>query len=100
MKINEITDENKTWAVLKDFNFDEIVQSFEIVDKVWPIILNSKSSSLIEYHKRHLMDFINQIELELQELKNFPDQEDPDLLTIQETLVKIGQSLTNLIEPN
>lgn len=97
MKINEITDENKTWAALIDFDLNTIVKSFEIILDSWPILLKSKATSLISYHKRNILSFIHQVDIELAELENFPDQTDPDLLKIRETLTEIKNKLIEII---
>jgi hypothetical protein len=97
MRINEITDPNKTWAALKDFDINSIVESSQIIIQGWPILLSMKSPSLIAHHKRNIIVFLGQLEKDLHELNNFPDQTDPDLSQIRNKLIEIKARITELI---
>ena len=97
MKISEITDENSTWAVLTNSDFNNIIESFELILKSWPVVLGSRSPTLINHHKKNLALFLDAVKSELQNLASFPDQKDPDLKRIQGKLNIIQNHVEELI---
>jgi hypothetical protein len=94
MRISEITDINNSWAILKNIDFDSLIDSFNIVEQVWPRLLETKSRTLIAYHKKSLIEFLDLIESTLLDIDIFPDQTDAELLQFKKKLAEIKNELT------
>jgi hypothetical protein len=97
MKITEITDKNSSWANLSNIDFASIYSTYNTIKESWPIIIGSKSPTLIQVHKNNLTSYLNLLTNIIDKLDYFPDTEDSDLLRIKTDLVSIKTYIDNLL---
>jgi len=74
------------------------INSFAIIESMWPKILSSKSHALIAVHKRNLIEYLNLIESTMSELELFPDSADPDIIQIRLTLSDIVTKIGRMVQ--
>lgn len=98
MRISEITDSNKMWATIKDIDLWYAINSFDIIIQTWPLILRSRSPTLIAVHKQNLQEYLNLVNTLTDDINNFPDQSDSDLIEIHKKLLAIADAISKMIQ--
>lgn len=97
MKITEVTDKNAQWALLSDIDFSNIYSSYSTIKQAWPVIINSKSPSLIAVHKHNIATYLNLLTEINNKLANFPDKTDPDLTQIKSDINKMIEYINQIL---
>ena len=96
MIIKEITDQNKLWMSLNDINFDQLYLSCQTFIDYWPLLLGMRSPSRTDVHYNNLQELIGLAESIVVQIDHFPDQSDPDLLEVKNTLTNYCTQMKNL----
>ena len=98
MKILEITDKNSAWANVSNIDFASIRATFIMIKEAWPVIVNSRSTTLIQVHKQNLINYVGLITEIMDKLDRFPDTADSDLASIKLELSSIKNYASKLIQ--
>ncbi len=97
MKINEITDVNRSWLQLYGLEFEYFVTNAALIQDAYPEIKRTKSPALIQFHHREINQFLEDIMHFSNVLDNAPDQADLDVLDYRKRLRNMYSSIFEMV---